>query len=179
MNKRNEKTKRLISIAFYSLLLKRRFDDITISDICKKANVSRMSFYRHYNSKEDIFVVFSDERFAEFFDDVVRRQEPTLEAFINSLFVYFKTYSRQILILVQSKKENILVEQFKSYCRYLFSGSHIKNFSIDKNNSQSITFFATGLCYTLLHWVENGLQPDINTISKEVIKLLTKGLLYI
>lgn len=177
MSTRNEKTKRLISIAFYALLLKKSFDEVTISDICKKAGVSRMSFYRYYNNKEDIFVLFSDERFAEFFDDIVNKQDPSLETFVTSLFKYFQIYSRQILILIQSKKEHILVEQFKSYCRYLFSSSQVKNFTIDKNNSQSITMFATGLCYVLLGWIENGQKQDIDQISKETIHLLTNGVL--
>lgn len=45
-----------ITEAFLLLLKKKEYKDITITEICKKAGVTRMSFYRNFESKEDIFL---------------------------------------------------------------------------------------------------------------------------
>ena len=52
------KTKNLISLGLYSLMLRHNYDEISVKDICEKAGVSRMSFYRYYNNKDDIFKDF-------------------------------------------------------------------------------------------------------------------------
>ncbi|MBQ2757073.1 MAG: TetR/AcrR family transcriptional regulator, partial [Clostridia bacterium] len=39
----------------------RDYDSITITDISKKAGVSRMAYYRNYNSKDDILNKYIEE----------------------------------------------------------------------------------------------------------------------
>lgn len=50
----NELTKRSIIEAFLALLKEKDFKKISISSIVEKAGVARVSFYRNFNSKEDI-----------------------------------------------------------------------------------------------------------------------------
>lgn len=47
-------TREYIIKSFSSLLKERQYDKILVSDICNKAGVSRMSFYRNFKSKEDL-----------------------------------------------------------------------------------------------------------------------------
>lgn len=48
------KTKKAIENAFIEILSEKSFSKITIEEICKKANVNRMSFYNHYDDKYDL-----------------------------------------------------------------------------------------------------------------------------
>ena len=58
-DKRIKKSKIALKQALASLLDTRAFDDITVAEICKKADISRITFYAHYDDKyqlaEDIF----------------------------------------------------------------------------------------------------------------------------
>ena len=45
-----------ITEALLLLLKKKDYKDISITEICKKAGVTRMSFYRNFESKEDILL---------------------------------------------------------------------------------------------------------------------------
>ena len=40
--------------ALFNLMKKKNFENISITEITNKAGVSRNSFYRNFNSKEDI-----------------------------------------------------------------------------------------------------------------------------
>ncbi len=51
MNKNNNLTKNYILESFYILLTKKHYNEISVCDICEKAGVSRMSFYRNFFSK--------------------------------------------------------------------------------------------------------------------------------
>ena len=47
--------KECIVSALLQLIEKKPLSTITISELCQKAGVSRMTFYRNYGSKEDVF----------------------------------------------------------------------------------------------------------------------------
>lgn len=57
MDRRTRYTKMVIQEAFYDLIKTKPFSKITISDICKHADISRPTFYLHY---EDIYALLDE-----------------------------------------------------------------------------------------------------------------------
>lgn len=53
-NEKNSYVKRQITQALVQLLRKHELRDISVSEICSKAQVSRNSFYRNFESKEQV-----------------------------------------------------------------------------------------------------------------------------
>ena len=62
-------SKECIVSALLQLIYIKPLSAITISELCKKAGVSRMTFYRNYNSKEEIFTKHLSEIFDEYKSD--------------------------------------------------------------------------------------------------------------
>ncbi|MDB5105426.1 MAG: hypothetical protein JWP91_3115 [Fibrobacteres bacterium] len=52
VDRRVQKTKKLLSESLIALILEKGYDEVTIQDILDKANVGRSTFYSHYESKE-------------------------------------------------------------------------------------------------------------------------------
>ena len=57
----NEIIRESITEALLLLMNSKPFGQITITEIVKKAGVSRVSFYRNYESKEDVLVSYLDD----------------------------------------------------------------------------------------------------------------------
>ena len=55
-DRRIQRTQGLLQGALIELISERGYDAITIQDIVDRANVGRTTFYKHYNSKEDLFM---------------------------------------------------------------------------------------------------------------------------
>lgn len=53
-DRRSQRTQRLLHDALMSLLLERRYDDITVQDLLDRADVGRSTFYTHYWDKDDL-----------------------------------------------------------------------------------------------------------------------------
>ena len=68
-NPSNLLVKECIVQALLQLTQKKPLSTITISELCEKAGVSRMTFYRNYESKEEIFTKHLAELFAEYKND--------------------------------------------------------------------------------------------------------------
>ena len=54
IDRRVFRTRRMLHKALMSLILRKRYEAITITDICETANVGRSTFYAHYASKDDL-----------------------------------------------------------------------------------------------------------------------------
>ncbi len=57
---RNDATRRAIIEAFLGLLQEKRFSEITVTDIVARAGVARMSYYRNFDSKEQVIEAYID-----------------------------------------------------------------------------------------------------------------------
>lgn len=158
MINRKHSTKDYITIALYYLMSKKDYESTTVTDICNKARVSRMSFYRYFNNKEDIFINYCDERFEDFFSIVKEKNITDIKSFLIELFVYLKKYARQVNVLKKAHKENLIIEKFTDYGTYL--SKHI-NLMVDNNpvaNRILAAFLAGGTANILLLWFELGLD---------------------
>ncbi len=168
-----EKTKRNISLALFILLNKCRYEDVTIQMVCHRANVSRMSFYRYFNSLDDIIIDFADERFAEFFDEVIKFKPTTVDELLLGIYYVFKDYAKQILILLHAKKGQILSDQFNSYARYLTSKDRLPNLFLQDLSSETITFISGGIFFLITDWLEEGMKKTPEEMAK-----ITKSILF-
>ena len=158
MINRKHSTKDYITIALYYLMSKKDYESTTVTDICAKARVSRMSFYRYFNNKEDIFINYCDERFEEFFAQVKEKHISDIKSFLIEIFLYLKKYARQVSVLKKAHKENLIVEKFTDYGTYL--AKHL-DLTIDNSpiaNRIIAAFLAGGTANILLLWFELGLD---------------------
>ena len=169
---RQQRTKKNISLALYSLLLRKPYDEISVSEICEKAGVSRVSFYHYYDKKDDILIQYSDEKFAEFFEDFTKLESLTFDDLILQIFIFLKKYSRELAILRYAKKEEILMNQFYSYCRYIFSNNLTSPLLKDKDNPLRIPFLVGGVFQIIMRWLDEGMVSSPETMAKYVIDIV-------
>ena len=54
MDRRQERTRKAIRMAFMALVAERRYETITVADIAGEANIGKSTFYEHYRSKDDM-----------------------------------------------------------------------------------------------------------------------------
>ena len=72
------------------------FEEIKVSDICKKALINRSTFYSHYNDKYELLVDFINVLKEEFVNELNSNNENlnTREFFINLIGLFFKSYRK-------------------------------------------------------------------------------------
>lgn len=148
--KRNRTT---ISIynAIFELLELHTFDNITVNDICKKAMVSRTTFYSYFTDKYELIIFcLQEER-----NEVGILENDNMK---NNLVVFLNRFKeREIiyknLIISQSNRElnKMLMIHFNNFIKEKIS-KMIGD--IEKLEVQTI-IFTSGIAGSIIWWIEN------------------------
>lgn len=167
-----KKSKQLISMAIYQLMFTIPYEKITVKMICEKAGVSRMSFYRYYSTKEDVFINFADERFEEFYETYMTN-EITLDSFTRDVISYFKKYTRQVKILEKANCMSILITQFERYAAYIMRNAKSLSVFQHHNNPLAVPYYAGAFYNVLVYWSKNNFKHSEEEMTRMLEELLT------
>lgn len=166
METKDTLTRNYIFEAFYDLLIKKSFNDISVSDICVKAGVSRMSFYRNFKSKEDL----AEKSIALILHSFKENLEKSKE--INQYIV-----TKEIFTTAEKYKD-----AFKSFKNTEFIKNFIDTFAhkifdrapedkIDKTKKYSSVFYFSALTGVLTYWINHGAIESPEEMAKGICKI--------
>ena len=159
--KRRNNTKNLISLALYTLMTKRDYDD--------------MSFYRYYRMKDDIFINYCDERFEEFYNRVNSVKDLSLTDFTLKMFEFIDEYKRQIQVLFQAHREFMLLDQLNSYSKYIISNLKSDYFMEQKNNPIYAYFMSGGLFNVIVYWMNSSRHYTPTQMNEMLYAIAGRG----
>lgn len=100
--------------ALTKLLETKKFEDIKITEIINKAGISRATFYRNFNTKDDIVKIKVKVFFENFYNDIIesfQQANPEDEFFlISSFFKRIDEEEKFVETVIKSKLEYLMVE---------------------------------------------------------------------
>ena len=106
-----------ITEALLQLMRQKPLVEISISELCNKAGVSRISFYRNYSSMDDILVkhltACTDAWWADF---SIRNNADFYDNFWPELLEEYRKNRDLILLIYQNEKSSLLKEHIFSCC---------------------------------------------------------------
>ncbi len=154
-----------ITNALLSLMNEQEYKDISITDIVKKAGLSRVTYYRHFNSKEDILIRFftlTKNRFLEQTKLADPNSAQTNELVILGLFLFFKANMNANKSLRKAGLDSELL-------RFL-STEFLENLPVKLD--KYIAYFVAGALYNvLINWLDNDCKDSIDEVSRPFIEL--------
>ena len=96
MNMNNEQkntyVKKQITASLLALLKEKPLSDISVSELTSRAKIGRVSFYRNYQSKEDILKEESDRLIKEWGKLFESNPESAPETLFPSLFDFYRDH---------------------------------------------------------------------------------------
>lgn len=143
------------------------FEEITISELCKHAQVPRKSFYRYFDSKDDLLTAAFDSIQHAYNRYTVSRRHPqaTIREDLELFFSFWKTYSSFLQATRNSKMSSLFVESEVN-----------RVFNERKGDRLTACFAITGLYRVLLEWAYQGFQESPKEMARRTEKLFTAPL---
>lgn len=117
-NAANQIAKECLVTALIQLLKEKNLSEITISELASKAGVSRMTYYRNYTTKEDIFIRHLQEIFEayrqEFYEQDYQTEFFDMPNMLHC-FHYFSVYKEFLNTLFASGMGHLFLTKLSDY----------------------------------------------------------------
>lgn len=103
LNKSSKKTRRLIKKVFAEMLSeKKELGKISVSELCIRADISRGSFYSHYDDIYGVAEDYENEMLETFFDTARLLEVQDIMHFIDSIFEFIRQNHDNYRLLCKS-----------------------------------------------------------------------------
>ena len=157
---REHVTKQYVSLAFFEFLKEKPFEAIKVSDVVKKAGISRASFYRNYLDLDEII-----EEYLEQFFTVKISFTDIRDLVYQTLSLYYQ--NQDILLLLYKRK---LLDRFD----HVMYENVLKEIQERKvfNNKYQPYFFSGAAIGFIRGWIENSFEETPEVMSDLFIQSL-------
>lgn len=167
--------KYLIEKAFEELVCEQGLQQVTVSDVCKKAGVSRKTFYAYYDDKFDVLEqVFRKDIYDSFESNIRFAWKHGIDTNITLIDLYEKLYEKKAFYLNamtfegQNSLRNFFVKSTAS-----LSGGLIKDLGTDSLELEyAACYFASAHAGFLQKWI----AEDMSVPPEELVRYYQKAL---
>lgn len=162
MNMNNEQkntyVKRQITFALLELLKEKPIADISIRELTQKAQIGRVSFYRNYQTKEDILKEESDRLIKEWGKLYETNPESSPETLFPSLFDFYREHKEFYNILYQAGMTSIMQETIINTIQITSEMANLEAYMR--------SFWAYGIYGWMIEWMKRGMPESGDELSR-------------
>ena len=170
-NESNRLVKDCITTAFIELMKVRDYNAITITDITKKAGVSRMAYYRNYTSKEDILNKYMDEVGISVHEKISRmntREE--IYHYYCALFEQLGAYRDLGITVYRAHLGELILMNINKYMALTFPPE-----GNDSASRYRYLYLAGAFYNVFIEWLKNGRQEDTAEMAHVCCEMTCDG----
>ena len=160
----NETVREALAISLLRLMEKQDFNKISITEIASIAGVGRSSFYRNYESKEELLCDYIINLYKKYFNDKnvpqTIQEAKSIDDFLIPRFQFIYIY------------RNIFTTLYNSGTLYYFFNKIEQDFLLilcgqDDNISSYYCAMFAGSCASIIrHWIERNFKESVKEMTE-------------
>ncbi len=162
------------------VMKQKRYDEISISDLCDRMEIPRKSFYRYFTGKDGALQALIDHTLMEFADYTEAYRQGklrTIQLDLESFFQFWVQRKDLLDVLARSGRSGILVNRAVAFAltddvlpiRFLPDE--------DRTMQQHITMFGVcGLMSMVLNWHDTGYAIPAQEMARVAVRMISRPL---
>lgn len=175
------RSRKLIRQAFFELLKEKNFEKITVTDIVKKADVNRSTFYAHYPDVMGVVEEIQEEiieytqRFMESMDfkDYYQNPKPYLQHLVKLVADNSELYRLLMTSAMAAKQldqlKNILIER-------TIETINVPDVFKDKFEFEfSVRFFMGGVADVYTQWLYGVIDCSLDELTDQIANMIQRA----
>lgn len=176
--KQKEQSRKMIEDALFELLEEKEYSQITITELVKRADVARRTFYRLYDSKEDVIRHYFRRLCGKYQSAYPALQGYHFKQIALDFFSFWYQEKDTLLKLHRAGLDEVLYLEVSSASTQVVSG-RINSEKLQK--SEDLVYFACysvgGFINLLFRWIEEGMTEPPEAYAEIVSGAVSKFIL--
>ncbi len=174
------KRQQYIADCLLRMWCRQSYDSITVSALCQDAGVPRKTFYRYFESKDDVFSFVLDSfivKYENFAGPYLPGENHSVEKDLEKMFSFYQTHDFMIELMLRDDMTSTMVERTAQYIWRQEAGIQLQHTSPSVLSRQMAVLFTTnGLFALVLDWYKKGYPCPAREMALIAQQLLTKPL---
>ncbi len=159
------------------MMLTRPYEEISVSELCKKADIPRKSFYRYFDTKDDAFNFLVDKMLFEC--DTLIEKGRAMELAVNRellamRFRYFKDHRNLIGAIANNR---LSIPTIQRVCETVISQINDFGINITMEDRMKIAMVTSVIFAVVMSWHHSGYDTPCEELADMTFQLLTKPLI--
>jgi len=181
MDLRIQKTYMALTNTFFELLEEKRFEDITVNELCERAMVRRATFYKHFGDKYEFFTFIIREIQAEFDREIADSLDTDMPidfyiTIVRRVMTFFKENDRLVQSVLKSECYpslfRILSEQIEFDILQKLKENGGKGYKLIADPEVMAHFFTGAILETLQWWLTSKMPISQESIEKQIVDMM-------
>ncbi len=174
-NQRIRLTKKLLKDALIKLLHQKSVDSISVTELCRCAEINRVTFYKYYSNPSDVLTEIKDEILSGI-EEIVSTYERNSTHLISAL-EFFQEKGDELIILMRNLPSNELEERlfYSPTIKKILSENYLNDYA-GADKEWAYLFICNGSYSIIRKWMLEGCQESPESIADFIhgfaIKLL-------
>lgn len=180
-DRRTRRTKKLLTEAFIELLSVKKLNEITVKELCDKADVNRGTFYLHYQDIYDL----KRQIETDLYDELVNLIRPfsnvkeldSYQLFYN-LFLYTKKNEALFRSFLGPNGDISFLTNLKTLFKEYYLSALLQGRTLDitMNLQYAYDFISSGFTGLVISWLESKHPNSIEEMAKLTSRMVFDGL---
>ncbi|HET8846161.1 MAG TPA: TetR/AcrR family transcriptional regulator [Ktedonobacteraceae bacterium] len=179
LDRRIQRTRRLLRDALFTLIIERGYESLTIQDITERANLGRTTFYLHYQDKEELLKASIKALIQELRQDVEPDREEMCPYRVRSIRIFEHVAQQQYLYQALLKETGSagIGDLMRTYFAELYQRRVLEPLNMEKTTplrGELIAAHAAGSLFGLISWwLGHTLSPSAEEMGELYWSLMT------
>ncbi len=180
---RVRRTKKALTEVFRELLEEKKFEEITVNELCNRAGIRRATFYKHFDDKY-VFLAFVVRSLRDDFDrHVWAKKKPgtTSEyynAYLKELVAFINYYDKTFMGIIESSIShhliNIMMAENYKDTKERLDRSVEDGMKLPASTETVAAMLTGGVGQVLIAWIKDGKRMPVDTLFSEISSIIDK-----
>ena len=161
------------------VMLKRQYEEISVSDLCTEIGIPRKAFYRYFSGKDGALFSMIDRALMDFEIHSTSREmfEPeTPRDYMEQVFVYWTEHQELLDALKKSNLSGLLIQRALDFSRNIDTIPRFMLITDRRLREYGTMFMVCGLMTMIVQWHDDGFSKSVAEMAELTMQLLTKPL---
>lgn len=174
VDRRVQRTHIALHEALVALTLEKGWDNVSVLDVCERADVGRSTFYTHFADREDLLLSGFEHLKGFLRDARSRSDDDALLRFVHPLIVHAGENRRLFRALVGKKAGQVIIRRFREVV-FEMTREELPARGSDEQRHATALFLSGGICELLTWWLDGRTGTSADDVDAVVQQLCRRA----
>jgi len=161
------------------IMQRKRYDEISVSDLCQEIGVPRKSFYRYFSGKEGALFSLIDRALMDYDVYNTNAEPETGESavqYMQRIFDYWILHRELLDVLERSSLSAVLIQRAMIFTNDLDTLPNFMQIGDQRLREYGTMFMVCGMMTMILQWHRDGFYKSSEEMALLALQLFTQPL---